>query len=165
MERAHLAVCVAGQLRSATCEWRGSRYAPPALSIRDHLLSPLKAAGAAVDVFAALDAPPQHSPLPGDSVTALKSILDILQPVQALFLDEAGDEQLYSRMRHELLPGEGNASACGLLSTRLARLLSFNSIAQSRKLGACWQMILARESTVRKAPYSHVIRVRPLPPP
>lgn len=116
-----------------------------------------------MDVFAALDTPPRRSKgvaLPGASIVSLQAALTLLQPVQAVFLDEYEDELTFLRLRRDVFPGETNRTSCGSLSHRLRYFFSLISAAQSRKLGACWDMITAREAR-HGSKYTHIARVRP----
>lgn len=177
--RQAVAVCVAGQVRSATCRHQqrpggivthDPAVSTPITSIQKHLLAPLAALVAHVDVFAALDAPPRRGQrLPGRMAPALMQVLSTLQPVQAALLDEADDDSAYGKLAHRsvLAPGKvdgednsTNYSACGALSTRLATLFTPASFGQARKLQSCFQMVVARERTVQRK-YDYVIRVRP----
>ena len=139
----HVAVCIAGQLRTSNCKWRNGRY-PPAQSIREHLLDALRALpNTTVDVFAALDGLPRHhQTLPGATAPSLQRVLSLLQPVQAVMLDEAEDDAAYSSVSRRRFPTETlNASeACSALSRRVMFDFSRASLSQARKLGACWQV-------------------------
>ena len=100
-ERPRIAVCYAGQLRSATCRFaaRGSTdssrspsgtAALSALdSIQRYVIEPLRTHAAAVEVFTALDAPPRtNQKLPGRMLEPLRRILDTLRPTQGVLIGE-----------------------------------------------------------------------------
>ena len=95
----------------------------------------------------------------------MQRALGVLKPVQALLLEEADDVSTHLRLHNiqrDLFASEANGTTCYTLAARISRLVSYNSVAQARKLGACWQMVTAREATVRMGvQYSHVVRVRP----
>ena len=64
-DSARIAVCYAGQLRSATCRFAISSRSPSTTlgaldSIQRHVIEPLRRHADAVDVFTALDAPPRN---------------------------------------------------------------------------------------------------------
>lgn len=166
--RPRIAVCVAGQVRTAVCPWRtdqgGVQLREPAWTIKEHVITPLRAllGPDAVDVFAALDAPPrERTRHPGIVVPALMELLRSIRPVGALFLGEADDERAFtSSARVRVLPNEPNGTRCQLLSERLSHFLSYNTIAQARKLGACWQMLTDREAEGHFT-YTHIMRLRP----
>ena len=87
-----IAICVAGQIRSAACRFEDTSKHPRATavdSLREMLLVPLNAT-AGVDVFASLGTPPRgkEQRLPGALVSTLQRVLHVLQPVQAALIDE-----------------------------------------------------------------------------
>ena len=99
--RPRVAVCYAGQLRSATC-----RFAPgstnPSLgaldSIQRHVIEPLRAYAQAVEVFTALDAPPRaHQRVPGRMMEPLRRILNTLRPTQGVLIGEVSCERRAAR--------------------------------------------------------------------
>ena len=53
-------------------------------------------------------------------------VLELLKPVQAVFLDEAQDELHFVRAQQPLFPHEPNRTACGALSRRLQLLLQWH---------------------------------------
>lgn len=107
--RPRVAVCYAGQLRSATC-----RFAPgstnPSLgaldSIQRHVIEPLRAYAQAVEVFTALDAPPRaHQRVPGRMMEPLRRILNTLRPTQGVLIGEVSCERRAAREPLDLAGG------------------------------------------------------------
>lgn len=130
-----LAVCVAGELRSATCtpsrapaEHR--RIASPI----DSIVSWLSGLGMAHDIFAALDNPPVAS--------AMQRVLTGLRP-RAVSFTNASEAQ--TSFEHDV---------------RNMMCIKPSAYFQARKLQACWRLIVAREREVRRE-YEHVVRLRP----
>jgi hypothetical protein len=125
-----IAVCVAGQLRSAACVAADSGKhgtLTPVGSIRSRLLEPLRE-HASVDVFTAFDTPPRGAEqrLPGALVSTLQQVLSVLQPVQGALIDAADDESAYEQAQRAIdkyqLKSIPNATACAALAIKISTL-------------------------------------------
>lgn len=165
-QRPRVAVCVAGQLRSAGCAGSAGARLTPVESIDTHLLAVLRQRYD-VSIFAALDAPPRRGQrLPGALGNHLARALSVLKPDQLALFGEADDEAAWSVSRAPVASRLGeagssrNGSACARLSHRLEHLYGAAAYSQARKLQACWSMLLAREASVGLR-YDYVVRLRP----
>ena len=133
---ASLAVCVAGELRSASCTPRvtSSHEQRRLVSPIESIASFLANLGEAPDVFAALDEP--------RVVSATRSVLASLRPLAVHFANATETQFSFER------------------DVRTRMCVKPQAYFQARKLQACWHLISARERE-RQRDYTHVARLRP----
>ena len=152
-EANRVAVCIAGEQRSATCPPSDPRASGVAASPLDSIRHFLGSIGPR-DVFVVLDPPPSTSdasladagptigPSLVDSATRATKVFAAIKPVDLDFEDaRRAETEYWDAVRRDVCVKPGAAF-------------------QARKLQSCWRMIAAREATQRFS-YSHVIRLRP----
>lgn len=143
-----LAVCVAGEHRSAACPTRDSLISP--LESQADFLAALQIPH---EAYIVLDALPRAADIPladdalGASLRAsarrMQRTIARMQPVEIVHEDAREAEADYWQ------------------NIRPRVCIKLSAAMQARKLQTCWRLIMIREEKVLRRPYDHVMRLRP----
>ena len=147
-----VAICIAGEQRSATCAPRGSQFG--AVSPLESQADFLAVLPFPQDVFVVLDTPPKADDvsLIGVGHNGPQNLLD--STIRAT--------QAFARMHPTAVEFDDTrkAEAAYWTHIRLAVCVKPAAAMQARKLQACWRLITQREAQLNIS-YSHIVRLRP----